>query len=1040
MRPAFGPICVCSSSARRNRAEWGGDTRRTHTAGERITTALLLCLVFALRVRSQEQTISQMVHTAWAGRDGAPQAITALAQTPDGTLWIGTGNGLYSFDGLAFTPFKPKPGSPDLPAPTIRFLFVSKAGDLWIFGYHYAPSKIHQGQVTIYDRVQGGTIWVLGHAQQNSRGDIWAVLNEQQLIRLGDDGIWHPEPNPKEGTGHISKLFIDTADTQWVIEDNLLYRKPPGHEKFSPTDVYVDGPAKIAESPDSTLWVMGEGPNRTSGTSRAFNLQHIDYLGRRLPLPKITGTIGDVLAASDGSLWIAKRGEELQRLSKREIALGHSNEPPDSFKIGEGLSANQHSLLLDADGDVWVGGIRGLDRFAHATLVPAISDAPAGEWNTCADRRGRVWFSNSRGHLFFEKDGRVTETNWGNQVTNVFCFPDGQFYFMDSSGIGTLRDGHIERLPLLPGHTGYTDHYLFLGLVELPDSSLVAPVGGANEHDLWRFRNGKWERFRPEITIPEATAAFLDSHGRLLLGHASSDISVVRNGILKTVPSGSPGLGATVGFAETSYGVFAYGTNGIAIDRGTTFEVLHFAHPEYARLATGFVEARNRDIWINGSRGIVHIPSSEVIEAVTHPEHAVFALNLQEGDIVGPDLFRLSSSSAQIDNAGKLWFGTLNGVVSVDPEHLKPRRPPLLTIRSITADGQPPNKDGAFPPGVETLSVRYFGADFANARNVIYRYRLDGVDTAWQDVGQRSEAIYTHLRPGGYVFHVMASNSDGIWTDPVVSAPFTVLPHFYQTSWFAVLCFVAVTLFLWLVYVLRFRFVSRAIRMLAEERADERVRIARELHDTLLQGVQGLLLTFHVAAEKVPADHESKKSLEKALATADQIILEGRNRVSRLRSEQLTDSELKPSIERVAAELNGDSAIEFGVERQGGSETLSAPVAEEIFCIAREALTNAFRHSDASRIVVELNYERRQFKFACRDNGRGFDPSALQTSQKNGHWGLRGMAERAEKIGAKFSLTSSADQGTHVQVILPARRAYVRTSGFHMFSPRGDAA
>jgi hypothetical protein len=215
-----------------------------------------------------------------------------------------------------------------------------------------------------------------------------------------------------------------------------------------------------------------------------------------------------------------------------------------------------------------------------------------------------------------------------------------------------------------------------------------------------------------------------------------------------------------------------------------------------------------------------------------------------------------------------------------ESEHLIAPHPPQLAIRSITADGRPPDSKSTFPPEIATLNVRYFAADFANPKNVIYGYQLDGADTSWQDVGSRSEAIYTHLKPGRYVFRVMASNSDGVWTEPVVSEPFTVPPRFYQKGWFAALGILAAVQLLWLAYAIRFRFVSREIRMRAEERADERIRIARELHDTLLQGVQGLLLTFHVAAEKVPADHESKKTLEKALATADQIILEGRNRFS----------------------------------------------------------------------------------------------------------------------------------------------------------------
>jgi signal transduction histidine kinase len=201
-----------------------------------------------------------------------------------------------------------------------------------------------------------------------------------------------------------------------------------------------------------------------------------------------------------------------------------------------------------------------------------------------------------------------------------------------------------------------------------------------------------------------------------------------------------------------------------------------------------------------------------------------------------------------------------------------------------------------------------------------------------------------------------------------------------------------------------------------------------------LQGVQGLLLSFHVAAEKVPVDHESKQALERALTMADQIIVEGRNRVNRLRSEKLTDAELQSLIEGVAANLRVIAAIELTVERKGGTETLQSHVVDEVFCIAREAVTNAYRHSGASRIIVELDYQKGEFRMTCRDNGRGFNPKEFLANRTDGHWGLRGMAERGERIGASFSCDSPVNGGTEVRVIVPARRAYQRQDRFQFFS------
>src|SRR5262245_13588416 len=222
-----------------------------------LASALAIGLCHAPLARAQGQGISKMVHTMWAGRDGAPQGITTLARTPDGVLWIGGSAGLFEFDGIGFEPFRPPPGSPSLSMSGIRFLFVSKTGDLWLFFYHGAPARIHRGDVRLYGRVDGESLEVIGHAQEAADGSLWAVLNERHLIRLGPDDVWHQMPDPVGGTGHISKLFIDSDDTQWVIENNLLYRRPHGQTLFTATPVHVFGPAKIIADRDRTLWVLG---------------------------------------------------------------------------------------------------------------------------------------------------------------------------------------------------------------------------------------------------------------------------------------------------------------------------------------------------------------------------------------------------------------------------------------------------------------------------------------------------------------------------------------------------------------------------------------------------------------------------------------------------------------------------------------------------------------------------------------------------------------------------------------------------------------
>jgi signal transduction histidine kinase/ligand-binding sensor domain-containing protein len=993
---------------------------------------LAIYLILPLPLCAQDQTIAQMVHTAWTGRDGVPAGIRALAQTPDGILWIASLKGLYTFDGLTFAPFHPDAGSAEIPPVTLRTLIVANSGDLWVAGYHGPAARIHKGHVTISALEKPRPNDALDYLQQDATGDMWAVANDRQLVRLGPDEVWHPMPNPVPQPGHVSCLFIDAFGTQWVIENDALYRRPKGEERFLPTGISAHFPPMIREGVGHTLWILAPVSEARSGHVRVKEIQQVDQSGRLLAGPTDFGDPSDLLPASDGSLWLLKANDEIERFSSSDISawrLGHTNQAADVMKLGDGAGGPDfHAFMIDGEGGVWSGGFERLERFATAKLVPAIPGAKAGRWSSCVDSSGDIFISHPPAELYRIREGKLARLTGVKDASQIFCAPDGTVY-MESNGVVVVREGKESHLPLLPGFGGYGDNYIFTGFLPLPDGRLIGAVGGPSTGaTLWLYQDSKWSRFLPNESFSEVTGMFVDSHRVIYLGHADGTISVVNGTTFASLPMGAIPVSAINGFSETSYGVFAHAARGIGLIRHRGFQFIQFAEEDYSKGVTGLTQAPNGDIWINGREGIVHIPSDEILAAIAEPNHKVSATNVQEQDFKGPTEMLLFSDTAQVDHQGEIWFSTLNGVVSVDPLHLGLTHPPQITIRGITGDGSAPDARSEFPPNIATLSIQYLGVNLADPRRVTYRYKLEGLDPDWLDVGHRTEAIYTHPHPGHYTFHVMASNGDGVWNGPVASASFTVLPRYYQTKWFVLVSLASAMLMLWVAYVCRFRFASRAIRQRAEERADERIRIARELHDTLLQGVQGLLLTFHVASQKVPPEHESKQALERALATAEQIIVEGRDRVSRLRSEQLTDSELKPSIERFAAELNGTASVDVTVERLGGNDALDVAVVEEIFCIAREALTNAFRHAEASRILVELDYQTRQFRFTCRDNGRGFDVGVVQARQTNGHWGLRGMAERAARIGGKFSNVSSPGKGTEIKLSVPARRAYAHTN------------
>jgi signal transduction histidine kinase len=329
------------------------------------------------------------------------------------------------------------------------------------------------------------------------------------------------------------------------------------------------------------------------------------------------------------------------------------------------------------------------------------------------------------------------------------------------------------------------------------------------------------------------------------------------------------------------------------------------------------------------------------------------------------------------------------------------------------------------PARTKDLQIVYTALSLTIPERIRFRYRLEGQDQGWRDVGNRREAIYTNLGPGTYRFRVIACNNDGVWNETGAVLDFTIAPTFYQTWWFKTLCGIAGAGAIWLVYLLRVNQVALQFQMRLDDRLAERERIARELHDTLLQGVQGLMLHFDAAMKQLPPLGPARPLMEKALHVADQVLLEGRERVRGLRSAAMPLQELSILLARCGEELAEGSATTFKLAVVGSSRALDPIVLDEMYRIGREALLNAFRHSMASRIEIEITYDRAGLQLRIRDDGRGIDQETLESGMP-GHWGLSGMRERAQKLGGQLGFWSRPGAGTEVDLTIPARLAYTR--------------
>jgi two-component sensor histidine kinase len=391
------------------------------------------------------------------------------------------------------------------------------------------------------------------------------------------------------------------------------------------------------------------------------------------------------------------------------------------------------------------------------------------------------------------------------------------------------------------------------------------------------------------------------------------------------------------------------------------------------------------------------------------------------------------------DPHGNIWF-SLNAGLSVVHPDLADREtaPPVVRVDMVSVNGNPVSSQGLvrIPASQRRIVIDYSALSLAAADRIRFRYRMDGFDHGWSESVTSREAVYTNLGPGPYWFRVAASNSYGAWNGSEAAIPLEIEPAFWQAWWFRLAVLLSLALLTWLIYRLRLLQISRQFEMLVEERAMERTRIARELHDSLLQGFQGLLLYLQVAQHMLPSQpEEARQAIEKVLDQGDQALAEARRAVQNLRDSPVSAGDLPQALAAIGKELSAhDHTAQLRVMTEGKPQNLDPILRDEVYRFAREALRNAFNHAKAQNIEAEITYGE-SFLLRIRDDGVGIDPTVISHGRRDGHWGLPGMRERAESLGAAMEVWSESGAGTEVQLTIPAAIAYGKSSTPEGFRP-----
>lgn len=954
--------------------------------------------------------------------------VFAIAQTPDGYLWIAGSFGLFRFDGLRFVPWQPPKGQslPDSP----YSLLVSRDGTLWIGTFNGLVSWNGTG-LTRYPQTDRGFVTSL---LEDREGTVWAGLLADPgrlcAVRAGQAQCAAPE----SGFGaFVWSLGEDDSGTLWTGAESGLWRWKPGTpRRFALPGMRV---GDLGTSADGQILVGVRG----AGLRQVDGDRLVPYAIRRAGQPGERVADRDVKANKllrdrDGGLWIGTEG----------LGIIHVKDGlADTFTRAEGLSGNiACSLFEDREGNIWFGSEKGLDRF-HKLPVTTLSmqqgvpnevtksvltttdgsiwlatDDGLARWKDAApvvykerdglpdarvqslyqDAGGRLWASTARGLAYFA----------GDRFVAVSEMPSTEVYSMTGDAAGNLWLSGNKGLARLNGDR-FVENIPWSALGRRQQAKVIVADRGGVWLSFWQdggvlfFKDGKVETTYTSaqgLGAGHVAGLRLDADGALWAATEDGGLSRIKDGRVAT----------------------------LTVANGLPCNTIHWSTLDDSGA-----------LWMYTACGLVRVVRDDLAAWIADPNRRVAAKLWGGAD--GVPLLAQTPAYFNPPVAkgpdGKLWFVSGADVQLIDPDHLPFNPlPPPVHIENLVADRKSyAVADGMrLPALVRDLAIEFTALSLVDPKGMRFRYRLEGHDNDWQEAVDRRQASYTNLPPGTYRFRVMAANNSGVWNEDGAQLEFSIPPAVYQTTWFRLACAVVLVALAWSGFQLRLRMrirrLHRQFEATLEARVAERTRIARDLHDTLLQRFHGLLLQFQAAFNLLPdRPRESKQILAGAIDHVAEAITEGRDTVQGLRNSVLETNNLAQSLRALVEDLANESGhlATARIDVVGAPQALHPLVRDETFRIAGEALRNAFRHAEAKHIDVEVRYDAQRLCVRVRDDGKGISPEVLRTGSQEGHFGLSGMRERAELVGGKLTVRRLADAGTEVDLNVPGMRAYSRT-------------
>ena len=995
---------------------------------------LLLVLVHGAFAQSlnPDLEISQYRHTSWRMQDGSLPALPqAIAQTTDGYIWIGTQDGLMRYDGVRFSRWEP-PQSRSLPSRQITTLKADPDGSLWI-GTYFGLAHFDHGELHSFKEKQGSIEQIV----IDRTGNVWFV--RAHLIDSPEAGsLCRVEGTHvkcfglKEGVPFALSISLaeDAEGFLWLGGDVGVARWKAGASTvYKPSELrsFVNqrGAEALASGRDGSMWVgiMRAGrelglQNISGGKWRPITAPGFDSRQKRVQA---------LYTDTENSLWVGTMDEGLYRIHDGKVS---------HFGSSDGLTGDSvYTILEDKEGTLWVITSEGLDRF-RAMPVTSYSKrqglSGAAVRSIWLNRDGSLWIANS-GAIDILKNGSITSirSKDGPPWQVVKCL------FQDREGrMWAGIDQDLYR---------YTDGKFTI--IKRPDGKSLGAVQSLAEDsygDIWaagypwylvRIHDSKVQEKPITESLPPVISVGSDPQNGIWLGFVSGDLGRFQDNkltVYKEPRPKTPGRTYLLNVVANPDGsVFATYNDGLIKWRNGESRALTEANGLPCSYVGGLITDLKQTLYLDMNCGIVAITRSEMERWWNNPKTKIDLKRFDSSDGVRWGGLKTISSLTARSPDGRLWFADTDVLQVLDPERIPYNRvPPPVVVETMIGNrtGYPVKEGIALPPHLTSLQFDYTALSFAAPQKVLFRYRLDGHDADWQNAGTRRQALYNDLPPGRYRFHVIAANADGVWNREGASLGFSVEPALYQRTWFKVSLAVLACMVLWSLHRLRISILTDQIRERLTERIVERERIARDLHDTLLQGFQSVLLRFQTISKRLVTNPAEQEEMEETISRADEVIAEARDKVWQLRQSSGPSMDVAGYLGSVAEVLQPGSGATFSIVVNGTPRPLLTVALEEIRAVAKEALTNAFQHAKARAIQVEVQYGSSRFEVRICDDGSGMPVDVWERSHHSRHWGLVGIQERTKKLGASVSFAKRPHGGTEVLLVVPASICYIPRS------------